>query len=190
MKFWGALLFVIVMISLYSKLRILIKRIILRFKLKSVCRKYNFTLHPVHAFWFLGRKGGADCDFYIETPYSVFAVKLFSVKHKSSKLIFNADGKYYTLRYFCPLPRSYIPIESRKRKLSSFNFRKNVKDSWYIKTFSDVLLVNPVCYEIRNRDKVIYSGDALFGMTLYSLSGFIGKLGYEGSLAAEDVYFR
>lgn len=185
---------IILFFVLYPYLRIFVKRVIMCLKLKSLCHSSGFVLIPAHRLWFLGRNRGAICDFYIETPDSVFSVKLFSVKHRLTELRFIPDGKYYTIRYIPIFNKCSIPIESKKRAIVNYNFREKPKNEWYLKDIKNVLLVNPICYNIyykemfSNHEKVICSGDIIYGMTLYSFSGFRRALRYENEKTRADTY--
>ena len=176
---------IIALFLIYPYIRIFIKRLVMCGKLKLLCRKYKFSLIPNHCFWFLGQNRGTNCDFYIETPDSVFAVKLFSVKHRVSELRFVLNGQYYIKRYIPLFYRISIPVESRKKSINDYNFRKSAKDEWYLKDIKNVLLINPICYEVflkenfSTHDKIISSGDMVYGMTVYSFSGFRSALRYE-----------
>lgn len=77
-----------------------------------------------------------------------------------------------------------MPIDSKPRCMPAYNFKTNYADAWYKKTFLPVLLINPVCREVKRQnargdEETIGSGDTVGGMFVYSLSRFLDRLSYD-----------
>ena len=71
------ILSVVLVINLYPYLRTGVKRVLMVGKLKKFCRENEYMLIPVGRFWMFAHRLGKNCDFYIETPDTVYSVKLF-----------------------------------------------------------------------------------------------------------------
>ncbi len=188
MDFWKFFAAAVAVVLLYPYLRITVKRIIMTVRLKKLCQKLGYTLYPTHPFWFFGDKRRNSCDCHIETPHEIYSVKLFSVKSRNSELVFKWNGKYYEyfLRNFLTLISTIgaavkYPIEGKIKPFPAYNFDLNYKQEWYAKIHRRILLVNPVCREIRLQTKhdtevLRGSGDTVNGTQIYSLSRFLGEL--------------
>lgn len=168
---------VITLIVVYPYIRCFWKRLFCSFKVKSFCKKRNYSLHRTHPLWFLGSKYDRVCDFYIETSDEVYAVKLFSVMRRTSMLIFREEGSYFYRRFVGVL---WIPFwwNTKLRPLIGYSFRYKYKAEWIGKTPHNILLVNPISMDIFRQAKNGYEdavglGDEIFGMKIYSLSRFL-----------------
>ena len=169
----------------FPYIRILLKRIKLRFVVINVCKKRGFKLVPAHKLWFLGNNKGDICDFYIETPSIVYSVKLYSVKKKGSQLIFKDDGTFF-VRNFVAIPSTIgqpirIPIDKKISSAPSPDFLYKFQDEWYLKENKRVLLINPTCREVKREDfnmrsQDIGSGDTVNGIFIYTLSRFTNHI--------------
>lgn len=166
-------------------LRWFIKRIIMVIKIKKICRRKNFCLYKTHMFWFLGRAWGQSCDFYIETPTQILSIKLFETLHHNSIVIFTDNGKYFVRRFIGFVANSgaaiRIPIDGRKRNCQLYDFRRDFRMDWEVKTPKNILLINPICHEIRKiqnhgEDIILGAGEFINGMEIQSLSRLIGYL--------------
>lgn len=164
---------------IWCALRIFVKRLSLYFKLTSVCRKNDLNLIPTHTFWQFGGRKGGTCDFYIEAPDIVYSVKLIPMRSYHTELHFTDDGKYY-IRSSVVLARGNADVDSKRKTLTDYDFRYDFRSEWHMKRFSPVLLVNPICREIkyvsRNRSKILGAGEMVNGMYIYSLSRFLSEL--------------
>lgn len=185
MEFWIALAAVAAVILLAPRVRWFWKRGVLVRKLKRVCKKQQFVLYGAHALWFLGEKGAQVCDVYIETPTQVYAVKLFGVGRRRAVLVFKENGTYFVRHYIALLSNFgqavRFPIESKPRRLMAYDFRVGYRDEWEIKTPRNLLLVHPVCMEIRRQPErgaevILGAGDTVGGMEMFTLSRFLGEL--------------
>lgn len=185
MDFWIFSACAVLLILAYPYLRIFVKRLVLLYKLKSVCRKNGFVLHRAHTLAIFGTRNGSICDLYIETSAEVFAVKLFAMGRHKTVLIFKENGQYF-VRSFLAFVSNIggavrFPINSRPKQLPSYNFRYGYKNDWEIKTPRNILLINPVCLEMRRQpihggEVILGSGDVVNGMEIYSLSRFLKYL--------------
>lgn len=174
---------IVLIIGLCPFVRVFFVRLSMGRKLRRICKGKGYTLHPARRFWLLGHRMGKSCDFYIETPYTLYAVKLFSVKKKKHYLILDGGGCFAVRRYFGLLnwfAKARAPINSRRRRIPDYNFRAAFRDEWYRKGICPVLLLNPACAEIRvnvgHSEIIVGNSEAFAGMTLFNLSGFLSEL--------------
>lgn len=171
--------------ALLPYIRCFFKRLACRRKIVSLCRRKNYVLHASHPFCFLGWKYAPRCDFYIETPGEVFAVKLFGMPGRLTVLILKENGGYSIRRFLPFAPYGGFAIDGGTKPMPAYDFRYRYRDEWEIKTPRRVLLVNPVSMEFRRRpahgDEVIVgAGEIVNGMEIDSLPRLLGDL--EGAL--------
>lgn len=180
MDFWILIGATVLLLLCYPYLRCFVKRIILSVKIKKLCQKRGFHLYPAHPFPAFGTKGRATCDFYIETKREILAVKLFACKRAHADLCFTQTGEYYFCNYVAFISiigtSCRIPLETKKKQLPAYDFRYRYRDAWEIKLPKNILLVHPVCREIKYAGKTMGAGDVIANAELYSLSRLIGYL--------------
>ena len=178
------ILSVVLVINLYPYLRTGVKRVLMVGKLKKFCRENGYTLVPVGRLWMFAHRLGKNCDFYIETPNTVYAVKLFGLRKRNQYLVFTREGSFY-VRNFIHVFTPYAATarfyrDSKPRKLPDYNFRVGFRDEWYLKSIRTVLLLNPTCVEIHinrvSKESTVGNGEAIAGMTLYTLSGLLNEM--------------
>lgn len=184
MNFWYIPIGVIALIMLFPYIRCFFKRVICMAKIKRLCRKKRYQLHPTHPLWFLGNRRTQRCDCYIETPNEVFAVKLFGMSRRRTVLIFKENGEY-VIRHFLAF-LSYgsaiaYPLNSKPKRMPIYDFRFQYKNEWEIKTPRQVLLINPVSMEFRRQPQhggeiIVGAGDIVNGMEIDSLSRLLSDL--------------
>lgn len=183
MKFWIPLFSAVILLILYPYIRYAVKRIGLWFKLKKVCKKQKFKIFGTKPLWIFSTNSSETCDCYIETKEKVYAIKLFSVLERKSVLIFNYDGSYSLRTYaltFIPSLQNQKGNE-RKTMLPNYRFRYKYHLDWEIKTPKKILLINPICGEIRKRtesQKEIILGvhESVNGAEIYNATYFITNL--------------
>lgn len=170
----------IVLIKIYPYVRCFFKRLLCFLKVKHFCRKMRYDLYGTHSFWFLGSKHNSMCDFYIETPEEVYAVKLFAMLHRRSMLIFREGGSYFVRRFVGVL---WIPFfwNSELKSLKNYAFRYKYKDEWKRKRTHNVLLINPISMDIFRQaingyEDAVGLGDEVNGMEIYSLSRLLATV--------------
>lgn len=176
---------IILFFPVYRFLRFLFKRIILLAKIKRVCKSQNYGIYGTRPLWFFSTKRTPTCDFYIDTSNTVFAIKLFGVMNRHATLVFT-DSREYFVRIFLGVAHigGLVPLESKAKKLPAYHFRYKYNTDWNIKEPKNILLIHPVCLEIRKKpdrqDEVIIGDtEKICGMTVHSLSRFIGLLSNE-----------
>lgn len=186
MKFWLILGAVVALLAAFPYIRCLLKRLALVGKLKKLCRRRGYRLVGTHALWFLGGKRSARCDFYIEMPDDIIAVKLFGVSRRGVTLVFDDEGRYFIRQHIGFITHSGTMKTDRdgpRIPLPPFQFRYGFRDEWELKRPRAVLLVHPVCFEIRqikeHRERILGVGESVGGATLYTLSRLIGELEVE-----------
>ncbi len=185
MEFWIILISAIILMASMPYLRSFFKRIAMAIKLKRFCNKRKIKLYPTHLFWLFGWHRGSFCDFYIETKQEIFAVKLWGVPRRLSVLIFTDNGKYFIRYYlaFISFTTSMVhyPINGKKKNFKEYDFRKKFRTEWEIKTPRNILLINPVCREIRYQpdrggERIIGAGEFINNCEIESLSRLISEL--------------
>ncbi|MBQ8432632.1 MAG: hypothetical protein IJX28_07075 [Clostridia bacterium] len=179
------LLAVVAVLLAIPGLRWIYKRVTLAVKLKACCKSKGFRLVGNRPLWMFGTSGGSVCDCYIETARTLYAVKLFSTPSKRSTLVFDDKG-HYCFQKKIPLAGGYggsieYPKESRHRPMPAYDFRRGYRMEWEIKTPVRVLLINPVCREIRYASlqgggRMLGAGDMVNNCRIYPLSRFLGEL--------------
>lgn len=172
----------VAVIVLYPYFRIFLKRITLKRKLCRLCKKHGYRLTPTHPNWIFGTRRGENCDFYIETSDTVYAVKLFAVKRYHSELRLTEHRGYYIRSYiaFISGQMARMPIDSKLRSIPFYHFHYRMPESAYTKQSKPILLVHPICHEIRflapTEERVLSSGENVNRMFLYSSSALLDEL--------------
>ena len=170
----------IIFILLLPYVRFMYKRFNLYYSLKTKLGK-NTRLVPTQFMWFFGLSINSNCDFYIETKFTIYSVKLFQVLKPSLTVVFKENGTYFN-RHCHPVAfGSFYYTDGVPKSVKNYNFRYNFKSEWEIKTPKNILLFNPTCKEVVYRKKnglehILGSGDVINGMYIYSLSRFLGEL--------------
>ena len=164
----------VVLFYVLPAIRCLFKRLSCAGKLKRLCRRTGATLQGTHPLWFLGRRGRKHCDFVIETPTQVFAVKLFGVMHGGRVLVLRETGEYFFRRYASILMFIFNAFDGSFRRLPEYDFSSGDLVAGG-RTRRDILLLNPIPMEVRvqphsGQEFVTGPGDEVFGMELASLS--------------------
>ena len=184
MRFLGAFGVVILLIIAFPHFRFFVKRLICKRKIKKLCQKKGYRLHALHLFWFFKNRNSPRCDFYIETPNEVFAVKMFGITKRRCELVFTENGKYFIRSFMAFI--SYgsgirYSFDSKAKPLPDYNFRYNYKEEWEIKTPRRILLVNPVPMEFRRQPQhgsevIVGAGEIVNGMEIDSLPRLLEDL--------------
>lgn len=185
MEVWFLVIGIVVIYQGYPHVRIFFKRLGLRSKVKKKCREKGYSVQGTHRFWFLGGRFGKKCDFYIETPEALFAVKLFNIVRYRRILYFTDDNKFF-IRKFIRHMSWYGPriaglqetIDSEEMSLLEYDFESLRKPAAENKPLRKVLLINPLPMSVcmkpkREEEYVIYPGEMISGMEFMNLSGFL-----------------
>ncbi len=180
MEFWFILFLIFLFILILPYIRSIIKRVSMVCKLKNVCKKQRLKLYPTHLFWMLGSRHGSACDFYIEGKSVIYSVKLFGVTCRSPILVFTEAREYY-FRYlivFISYSVLSYSFNGKKKKFKDYDFRKKFRTEWEIKTPRNILLINPVCREIRyqtdrSEERIVGGGEFIYNCEIESLSRLI-----------------
>ena len=171
-------------IVLLPYLRMLCKRVILYFKVMDTAENVGGRVVPAHAFWLFGRRTGKTCDFYIETPEKIYAVKLFTVLFKTTTIFFTDQGSYtlvYNVAMFGRWNVFSQPIPAKTRQLPDYDFTSGLPSDTVQKEFYPALLIHPSCFEIYRQIEVrstelLYAGDMIRGLHVQSLSGLLKEI--------------
>ena len=184
MEFWVIVCSVALLFWLYPWLRCFVKRMIGARKLTRVCRERNYRLHKTHPLWILGHKHSERCDFYVETPNTVYAVKLFGVPQYRSMLVLREGGEYFIrslVSFVSWLPLVKYDWDYKPKAMPRYDFRCGYREEWEIKTPRNILLIHPVAMEVRfqshtGQEMTVGSGNVVNGMEIQSMSRFLGEL--------------
>ncbi len=183
MEFWILLTIAAAIIVLFPYIRCFFKRLILLRKIKATCQKKGYSLFPTHFLWFLGSRHSKNCDFYMETPREVFAVKLFGMPRRRTVLVFKENGDYFIRTFFAFIGFADVVRFSNDGKpnvMHSYHFRYRYREEWETKTPRRILLVNPVSMEIRRQPQrggevIVGAGDIVNGMEIQSMTHLLGE---------------
>ncbi len=187
-------IFLIVLFFLYRFVRFACKRFILAVKLKRACKSKGATLTGTSPLWMFGRRNESLCDVYITTAKTVYAVKLFGVAGRRSRLIFGKDRTYSIRSRWLP--------DIGPKSIPEYNFRYGFRYEWELKTPRKILLLNPVCIGVfreesakKNASINPYLGifkeegakknapvtphEQLFGMEIHTMTSLLRMIGEE-----------
>ncbi len=176
-------------IAAYPFARFFINRCILAAKLKKTCRRGGFGFRPARKFWLFGTRNGTQCDFHIEMNGSVLCVKLFDCftpfagPRRRLTLVLTENGKYC---FRSIVPAGLVPAsdDGRFRDLPDVDFASGLRTADGGSAAVPVLLVHPVCGEIRFRtglsdrdaETILSPGDDYRGIRLFTASCLLKKL--------------
>ena len=172
-------------IIFYPYCRILFKRVIAWHKIKKFCTKNHYSLQKNHILGFLGINRSSKCDCYIETDKYVYSIKFFSVKNKRNTLIFTSDKKYFFRKTHVYFGWTFLCLstDSKKRKFVDYDFRYRCSNTSYLKLFKPILLINPICIEIKKRngdtEKTLGAGEIIYNTYIYSVTRLLEQISYD-----------
>ncbi len=184
MEFWILIAALAALIALFPFIRCAFKRIFLVVKLKKACKKGGASLFPARFLWFFGTKRGRSCDFYIKTRREIISVKLFGTPRRHCELIFTYDGGYFIRNFVAvvaPGGGFRYPLDGKRRKMPEYDLRHNFRADWELLTPRRILLVHPVCNEIKTRadngrEAILGTGQYINGLEMQTLSRLIGEI--------------
>ena len=188
MKIFFASAILIWMIILYPHCRIIFKRLLLKNKITSLCRRKGYRLIPTHSFPFLGQNNDKSFDFYIETPTHLMRVKLFAAKHKHAVLKLHDQNRLYSFTNGLWLfgrwgTTIHMPFDTKLRALpDTDSFDVYLPDAEQKKQ-THILLIYPKCFEIHGvcedgTKRPLAVGDTVRGMRLESGKTFLEYLNH------------
>ncbi len=160
--------------------RILFKRLSFAFRMKNACRESGYGFSPTHALWLLGWTRGKKCDFYIEKPKCVYAVKLIGAVSRTA--LFNyIDERHYAVRDLTFHTRAVsVGIPYKPKNKSRYDFSASLpKDTREKEIIPAIVMVPVSCFVTCSRDgemKPISDGDKIAEGTFYTGSGFIKEV--------------
>ncbi len=186
MKILLAVAILIWVIVLYPHFRIICKRLLLKNKIKSLCRRRGYTFLPAHSFPFLGQNNGKRYDFSIETETEVLCVKLFAAKHKHAVLKFHDRNRLYSFQNSLWLFGRWgtalcMPLDTKLRSLPDTDFFDVYTPTAAHKRQISILLIHPRCHEIHGSSedgskRILAVGDTVYCMRLESGKTFLEYL--------------
>ena len=153
------------------------KRISLCIKLKRVCKQNDYTLIPTHFFWFFGNFNGGRCDCYVQTPETMYSVKLCGASSKT--FIDFVDDVRYGRRSIRFHISPALPVMQEKSK-KKFDFRYKCPEI-HAAQLTPVILMYPMPLKVSYRRKWIGNGDFVVEGYFYDRAGFMQLLGDEAA---------
>ncbi len=176
---WWIILAIVLVVLSYPFCRFLVKRLVLFVKLRGVCKKHGACFRGTHIGWLFARRDGRQYDLLITRGERQWAVKLFGTYRRASHLVFTSDGHYF-VRHFLALFAYYqklvMPFDGRRHALLEYRLPEDAENS--AEPVKKVLLVHPICMEIRREREAIplADGDQIRDMTILSLAALIREL--------------
>ncbi len=164
---------------LYPFVRFFCKRCRLYGRLKRACKRSGCRLGGTRTLWMFATRYGKQCDFVIETSTALLSVKLFGTCRRASCLVFTEQGQYYTrhfLALFAHWQNALMSVDFKKHDLPPYDFASACEN--IAKPRQDILLIHPVCMEIKKGQTPIAvgDGDMVNGMVVMSLSGLLSVI--------------
>ena len=183
----------------FPYIRCFFKRLSLRSKIKSVCRKKGYRLQGTHTLWFLGGRNGKKCDCTIETEEEVFAIKLFGMPRRKRILVFTEQKEYFARIVVGVLLLLKEAFDGNAKPFPEYDFTCVNKEVSGGKKLRKILLVNPVPMEMLFRaergketklshfpmenmpkdnakESILSPGDELYGLEVANLTWLIKEL--------------
>ncbi len=182
------LLCFIVLAVIFSRIKYFLKRLKLKIKIKKIAEKKGIILCPTHTLWFLGDKRKSICDFHLIGNDTVWSVKLFGSSGKRQILFFDQNRNYFFRNQLRLINRLILTfnLDSKKRKLPFYDFQLPSFQKQMISTGDikqkKILLINPVCYEVRCKfsadyEQIVCPGDEIYNeLIIHSLYTFANEI--------------
>lgn len=170
------LLIPICIIILYPLIRFYIKRVVMLFEIKHICRLNSFKYKANHFGVILGNFKWKNFDFYIETPNKVYSVKLCGMYFKMNLCDFR-DAEHYAIRTLAfQLPHTKNSIEYKVKTKPAYNFRYRFAETYYTKELIPIILMNPVSINTTYNKQGVGNSDFISEGYFYTNHGFLEKL--------------
>lgn len=167
----------IFMIKIFT---VIMQRLTLYRKIKSVCNNKNYSLHIKHkitSIW--SRSHGVDIE--IKTPSKTYLIYIFTPIFKRFRYHFNYDSvevirgrrSMYIVNPKRPSSAATQTFITTFMKVKNFNFDGETTE----KNCEKILLVHPLPYEItctaENKAEYVHDGDSLWNtVSYYSAKAF------------------
>ena len=184
MKFFIIVLAVLGSPWIFAVLRFLCKRIVLTVRVKRLCKKTNARLVKCGLLWWLGLRILSKCDFYLELDREIYSVKLFELLYRQSVLCFTWEDSFFIRSFMGFLGwggRVLYTFNGKKKPVPRYDFRYRFEDEWELKNPHNILLVNPVCMEIRyvgrnGDERIVGTGEFIGDIEIQTLSRLAEKI--------------
>ena len=150
-------------------------------KFKKVCKKKGFPIHYEQNFFQSLVWSPDKQDFVVEAKNTAFYVRYLTINKYRSTLYFEDKNH---LRLVKAPPAGLLRIFSTKAKTKKYPFDFQVPERTDGKKTVKVLVVNPVCYEMKTKSanggyETTGDGGKQFGFTVHTGSGFLDALARE-----------
>ena len=164
MKFVLFLFEIAIVVLILFYLRFFVKRILFFFRLRSVCKKNGFKIHPGRKIWLLGTRKDTRCDFHIVSDKEVLSIKFFDAPIKMCNLHFHESG-LYLFEYIIPLYRFCPPFEGKLKEFQNYDFSSGLNNKLQHKKQTKILLCHPapndIYYKQRTGQHILSPGDVI-----------------------------
>lgn len=184
--FSGQLLIQIIMITVALMVliirltRSIRKRLIFHIKLRKLCKKEKFRLKFERKFFQSLVWSPDKIDFTLSTGTHVYAVHYLTLNKYNATLNFFDKGEIIYKKQ----PRNNKFSVIFDRRVKSKTYKISFPEKYDIKGKKNIhaLVVNPTCREFFKKDETgggvvpSGSGECVFGMTVYTGSGFIASI--------------
>ncbi len=147
------ILIILVVLLLWPYGRIFVKRLSFYRRLIAVCRKRSFKLTGTHFGWLFSPWWYKRYDFLLEGDRVLYPVKLFACPRRLDKLVFSSEKTFFFSKRMVLIGRTMpttaaLEIPTRTRTLPDYDFSIE-RDIWDVAEVKPILLLHPVCMEVR-----------------------------------------
>ncbi len=144
---------IIVVLLLMPYLRIFRKRLSFYHRLKKICKQKNYHITGTHFGWLFSPWRYPRYDFLVEGNRVLYPVKFFACPRRTDKLLFLSDTAFYRTRRLVLTGRvvptaANMEIPSPIYHMPAYDFSIQ-RDLWDICEVKPILLIHPVCLEVR-----------------------------------------
>lgn len=173
------LIFLVCILIFYPYIVTFVKRIYFSFKLSACCKKHGYTLTVTSPFWILSNFKSSRPTFYVETPATVFAVKLVGTPFKLHYFDFQ-NKNYYSVYNTQLIKLKAVTVPPKQKKWTQYDFQFYFDDRFAMKNFKQIILIYPVPGLVLSSGTPCGNGDNIFQGLFYTKSGFLKLLTEEG----------
>ena len=162
--------------------RTLRKRLKFKRNLKKLCKKYGFSLQHKRNFFQSFAWSPEQYDFTVQTKQKRYYVHFLTLQKYRATLFLESENQMRLVKY--PLPNIVTFLFEIKPKIREYRMNFQESTEGVKLPIMKVLLVNPVCEEIKYRQENrgyehTGSGGEHFGFTVFTGTGFLNALARE-----------
>lgn len=154
----------------------LVKRVLFARQLACLCRRCGYSFEVTSPLWFLSGIRATRPAFYVETPSTVYSVKLFGTVFRHHFINF-IDAGHYLVCNIAPIMVFLTPAPPKRRTKPPCDFRYLWRERYSGKVFEPILLMFPVPATVSSGGRLIGNGDFVHEGRFYTKSAFLKMLG-------------